>query len=79
LGSLVIALCHPDGVPERVMREALDWLVDRLASGWATHAVLLADAGKQQTSPLMALGPEYAQSQPHGCCSARKPYQASRQ
>jgi hypothetical protein len=38
------------------MREALDWLVDRLASGWATHAVLLADEGKQHTS-LMALAP----------------------
>src|SRR5215211_3724817 len=36
--------------------------------------------GKQQTSPLMALSPglEYAQSQPHGCCSTKKPYQACR-
>jgi len=59
LGSLAIALCHPDGVPERVMREALDWLVDRLASGWATHAVLPADEGKQQTSSSWLLAPAW--------------------
>ena len=64
---------HPDGVPERLMREALDWLVDRLESGWATHAVLLADEGEQHSSSLMALDPglECAQSWPEGCGSAR--------
>src|SRR4029453_7180868 len=59
LGSLVITLCHPDGVAERPMREALDWLVDRLESGWATHAVLLADEGEQQSSPSWPLAPAW--------------------
>ena len=55
MGSLVITLCHPDGVPERPMREALDWLVDRLESGWATHAVMAGRLllGKQ---PYQACG-----------------------
>ena len=51
LRSLAIALRHPDGVPERVMREALDCPVDRLESGWATHAVLLADEGEAAYLP----------------------------
>ena len=52
---LVVALGHPDGVPERLMREALDWLVDRLESGWATHAVMAGRLllGKQ---PYQACG-----------------------
>src|SRR5215218_3737913 len=72
LRSLAIALRHPDGVPERVMREALDCPVDRLESGWATHAVLLADEGEAAYLPH---GPwprsGYAQWWPDGCCSAR--------
>jgi hypothetical protein len=51
LRSLAIALRHPDGVPERVMREALDCPVDRLESGWATPAVLLADEGEAAYLP----------------------------
>jgi hypothetical protein len=51
LRSLVITLRHPDGVPERLMREALDCPVDRLASGWATHAVRLADEGGSSIAP----------------------------
>jgi hypothetical protein len=33
------------------MREALDWLVDRLASGWAIHAALRADKGEAAYLP----------------------------
>jgi hypothetical protein len=64
LGSLVITLCHPDGVPERLMREALDRLVDRLESRWETHAVLLADEGGAAYLPPHGPWPrlEYAPS-----------------
>jgi hypothetical protein len=81
LRSLVIALGHPDGVRERPMRAALECPVDRLASGWATHAVLLADEGGADSSPSWPLAPglEYAQWWPDGCCSKEPPYQACRQ
>src|SRR5215216_1593369 len=81
LRSLAIALRHPDGVPERVMREALDCPVDRLESGWVTHAVLLADEGEAAYLPH---GP-WPRSGIRPVVAGRlllgksQPYQASRQ
>jgi hypothetical protein len=54
--------------PERPMREALDWLVDRLASGWAIHAALRADKGEAAYLPHGPWPrPGMRPSWPNGC------------